>query len=98
MGAIEAEGRTIFSCKAGQPGTPSLFCYKGSRKLLLGACARLVFSRRSALAVGCGGDAAAHPFQELVDRGTLLPLPQAIDRGKDLDRTNNTQFFSGWGR
>ena len=34
----------------------------------------------------------------LVDRGKLLPLSQAIDRGKDLDRTNNIQFFSRWGR
>jgi hypothetical protein len=33
-----------------------------------------------------------------VDRGKLSPLSQAIDRGKDFDRTHNIQLFNGWGR
>jgi hypothetical protein len=66
MGTIEVEGRTIFSRKAGQPGNPKLVLLRGFQKASARErVPRLVCSRRSALAVGYGFDAAAHPFQEV---------------------------------
>ena len=35
---------------------------------------------------------------DLVERGKLSPLSQAIDHSKDLDRAHNIEFFSAWGR